>query len=682
MSDFNKFANEMQAHVDKMVRRNPNLFRVNVNGDDLWEFYLNSFEPGDNPIYIKRTEHDDGYCRNFIRQYGGLVNVDNHGNVYTIWDFEPSLGKYRSVAEKMSAYVKKHSIFSLFGSRKKELGTKSNKSLSESGKAIQWHHFYLEIDELFVTKDARKLNKAISDFNTSREVLASSVDVISHEALDTFIEISGQIVRGKQFLKTVETFKDVKLAYESLPESQKQPYTWYATNRFGYAVARLKNSAVGSFLIDLSEGRDLEEAVTSYEQKVNGPSYMRPKPIESAVMMKKAEDSIVEKDLMSALPRRFATKDDVPVQAVSFIDASVGGRLGGGTVFTKYAKPDPINPKAFDRVEQVNIEEFLTRVMPNANSVEILFESRLKNRMFSLIAPQDPDANPLFSWGNNFSWVYTGNLTDSLIKQNVKSAGGNVTAPFRGSLMWNHNRVWNQNDLDLHLRLKSNHHLHVCYRNKLSKSTGINLDVDIIYPKKSEPAVENIVMPSLQLAPDGDYELFVENFTYRGGDDGFDAEIEINGEITSFSYDSYIADGEKVQIALIRKEGDKLTIIESLNGTSSIKTEEVWGIETNQFVPVELAFVSPNYWDGNHGNKHFMFSLKGCVNPERPSGFFLEYLRGDLHDVRRALQTLVNKMRVEPSEEQVSGIGFSESMQDNFIAKVYGQTVRIVKVNI
>lgn len=46
---------------------------------------------------------------------------------------------------------------------------------------------------------------------------------------------------------------------------------------------------------------------------------------------------------------------------------------------------------------------------------------------------------------NNFSWAYTGGITDS-IKERVKQAGGNVDGELRISLSW-----FNFDDLDLHV---------------------------------------------------------------------------------------------------------------------------------------------------------------------------------------------------------------------------------------
>lgn len=64
---FSKFGKAVSARA-VFLAQSPQLFRVNISGDELWDLYLASFPEGTNPIFRVRTEHDGSYDKNFIRR--------------------------------------------------------------------------------------------------------------------------------------------------------------------------------------------------------------------------------------------------------------------------------------------------------------------------------------------------------------------------------------------------------------------------------------------------------------------------------------------------------------------------------------------------------------------------------------------------------------------------------------
>ncbi|MCP4374003.1 MAG: hypothetical protein GY797_38750 [Deltaproteobacteria bacterium] len=675
--DFKVLKDAVNAQFTNMVT-NDHLFVTNVTKDELWAMYLGSFPAGTNPIFRKRSKHDCQCCKQFIRACGNVVTITPKLELESIWDVEIG-GHYQVVADALSKLVKGRAVQDLFLHEQKRLGTDLNRELV-SGKIVKWEHFHFKLPSKFVNK--LDIGTALSKYRAGAEVFQRGLETISKESIEIVQDLIGQgsIYRGEEMLVAINSFyslmKDafeIGLIEQDTIAGKIETYAWLNASKPG---ARIRNTAIGTLLIDVSEGMDLARAVFRFNNKIMSPeSYKRPTAVISQGMIKKAQEKIEELGYMASLGRRNATMDDLTINNVLFADRSTKKAMN---VFEEMTEEVSVNVRKLDKIEEVDINTFIATILPRATNVWALLGNALEGNLMSLVAPQDADAPGMFKWGNNFSWAYKGAVADSL-KEQVKSLGGKVDGVARFSLIWNMKGQDQGIDFDAHCN-EPKGGKHIYYENQGVKhpSTG-RLDVDNTHPG-GKPGIENIAYSDIRKIKNGKHVLRVHNYSSRTSKEGFIAELEINGEVHVFEYPKPLKRKEFVTVAEVDFDADtgQFKILKSL--ASTVSSKDLWNLKTQQFQKVSMIMNSPNHWDGEQtGNRHHFFILEGCNSNLPVRGFFNEFLDEKLTEHRKVFEILGSKMQTEPTD-QLSGIGFSSTQRNSLICKVEGSFSRTVRV--
>lgn len=686
---FKDFVKAIQKNLQQMSKDSSRLFTVNVDTEELYNLYLDSFPAGTNEIYRERREYDCSCCRHFIRDVGNVVSIKN-GELHTIWGINPvSDDKYNVVAAALDAYVKQKAVLGVFLKKEKRIGTPENREMLPTGKINKYEHFFVDLPEICIFKECygHTLEGDLSQFRDVRNVFKRSLDEISKEAVDTVLELIAQnsLYKGAEWKKQLTEFKNYQKEYGKLTDEQKELWIWEKSISAGAVIGKIRNHSIGTLLVNISEGMDLDLAVRKYEQIVAPVNYKRPKAIFTKKMLEDAKKTITELGYMDSLQRRFATLDDITVNNILFSNKDAAKRITGAMdLFDEMEQDVAIDPKRFSKVEEISAEDFIKNVLPVAKELEVYLENKHIQNMVSLIAPEVADAKTMFKWNNGMSWAYTGNITDSDIKENVKAAGGSVAGVVRFSIQWNDKDGKDNSDLDAHcIEPKGGEHIYFGCRKSLR--TRGELDIDITQPvdqcrASNGVAVENITYPSKEYMIPGTYKFFVNQFAYRGSQ-GFKAEIEVNGEIHSYEYNAPVRGNVDVAEVILDQSGN-FKVVDKLPGNCATISKDVWGIKTLQFTPVSVVCYSPNYWDEQNGigHQHLFFMLKDCINPEEPNGYYNEFLKPELEQHRRVFEALGAKAHVKDVDDQLSGVGFSLTKRNDLIIKVKGATERVVKV--
>lgn len=670
MSDFSKFGQAVTANYNSMLQKDEgkknSVFLVDINGDELWAHYLASFPEGTNPMFRERREYECNTCHNFVRNLGAVVYAEK-GKLLTVWDVQVDDPTHQAVADAMAAKVRSLKIKNRFIAEMPQYGCAKTTS-QETGEV--WHHFHGLVPAIF--RWDKNPTDYIGESNADKNLLERSINEISDFAIDIVMDLidTDSLYKGDEKRKKVVALRKLKADYAKLKtERGREIFLW----KNATPHTRILNDVVGTLLSDITKGMELENAVKAFEFKTAGPNYKRSKALVTQKMIDEAEKLVEKLGLGDSLARRYAVREDISVNDVLFVDGTVKKQLLGGAFGG--IKPTKKNVPVLNDVEDISIKDFIKKVLPKADTLEVLVKSEHTASFVSLIAPVNPDAKPLLKWDNPFSWSYIGEVTSSSIRERVKKAGGKIDGDIRVSLSWQ-----NGDDLDLSV----NDGRDVCdFRTR--KVFGATLDVDMNAgsAKNSVDPVENIFWTAQGDIKRGRYEIKVHNWSQRSTNNvGFDVEIEVLGKIYSFAHPMALGNDRRVTVGYINVDAAGTISVEGegiLGGVGS--SVENWGVKTEEWTPVDLITKSPNFWnDQAVGHEHVFFMLKGCVNEEGTRGFYNEYLRDELSKHRKAFEAVSAQMKVPASADQLSGLGFSVNDRAELQVRVKGAINRILNV--
>lgn len=699
MKEFRKL---IQQQFNKMCKTGK-LFRSNITGTQLWEIYLKNTEKS---VFRdpNSTSFNCNNCNNFIRRYGNVVSIDENYNIISMFDVDID-GEYSIAAKELSKALKSSTISEVFFETFEELNKlpyesckKTNNTFKlgifenykqytkdevekygnvEEGKVYTFNHFGLDLPKEFVDQSGKSIESIMGEFRSSKEVFQRAMEEIS---LDTLILVKdlinqGSLLDGTTHLYKIEQIIPLKKEFDKIRGYSKTElsYNWCWANSYKLPFAKFRNELIGVLCSELSEGMELNTACLNWNKRVDPANYMKATAPITKKQIEEAKKFVQENGYEESFDRRFATIDDIKASEILHLNSG-DASVKSVSIFDNVKSTSTRHKRAeFDKVETVSIDKFMKDILPGCTSVEAFLENRMEGNMVSLTTANNKDSKPIFKWNNNYSWTFNGNLAGkSQIKDNVKAAGGKITGILRSSLQWNDEDTEGKVDFDLHCKTPFSE---IYFSNKRDNRSGGWLDVDMIRP--SSIGIENITWQNK--LPNGTYEFLVNNFD-GGPNKGFKVEIEFDGNIFNYHYPSSTSYKQKIKIATIISEDGILNITHHLPEASS--SNEIYGLETNNFHKVNLVCLSPNHWDNNNaGNKHYMFMLDKAKSPTSIRSFHNENLIPELASHRKVLEVLANQCMIESTDHQLSGLGFNSTVSDELVVRLQGSHKRILKLS-
>lgn len=667
MSNFSTFAKKV--HDNYAVMSKHELFTT-VDGSALADAYQNYFPEGTNNIFRVKREYECSTCRNFIKNIGPLVAFIG-GKRMSVWDFaEGELEyPYNIVAQKMSEHVHATPItnvfrtprgLSVFGSKV----TYEPKTETNNG-PLTWNHFYAEVATPHMLT-ADQIGPFLGQQTTTYQVTKRGLDELSESAITAVSDLinEGILYRGEEHKSAIHRFSTLKALYSVIEnEQQKADYIWRTLN----PQNRFRNTVIGTLVTDISDGVPIETAVASFESKVAPANYKRPKALYTKAMGEAAMQALIDSGKEHSIERRFAKISDVPVDQVLWVNPKVRNKLKGGLadlINSGATVPATVSKKQH-LIEECSIERFMAIMSTGVEALELEITNAHLPNFMSLTAPVHENSGNLFKWDNDFAWSYSGNVADSFVTERVKAAGGNVAnAKLRFSLAW-----FNKDDLDLHVKCPDGTNIYYGYPwEKATDLTALDVDANRSAPFTKTP-VENT---SLIQPKDGVYVVTVDNFSQRETNNpGFVLEVASAAGVKQFTHKKVAGSNIKC-LCVTYERGTVVDVkITSPNLVGGDISQDVWGVKTQTFVPVSTIMMSPNYWtDKPTGNKHWFFMLENCKSNEPTRGIYNEFLSSDMEKHRKVFEVLGSKTMCQPTDDQLSGVGFSSTRRQTVKAYV------------
>ena len=275
--EFVKFKRAVHAQFNQLAAGADMLFLTNVDKDALWDCYLNSFPEEE------RQSHNCNNCKHYIRHYGRVVAIKDN-KVVTMWENLQLDEPYATVARNLDALVKSKPVVDVFITRDYELGIDRNNVYIDSlqgPKVITWNHLYYHMPNQLVYTGTESVSAVMGTLRTTKKVFKRALEELTIDSIETVLDLIGQnaLYRGEQFKNDLSVFLGHKRYYDSLPDEEKDNWCWANFNRVG--CARIRNTAIGTLLVNISSGLELDDCVTAYERIMAPENYQRPKSMES-----------------------------------------------------------------------------------------------------------------------------------------------------------------------------------------------------------------------------------------------------------------------------------------------------------------------------------------------------------------------------------------------------------------
>jgi hypothetical protein len=414
--EFDHLVLHIQNHFSNRVdesERAAVAFTTSVDGDALFEIYLNAFED-----LVQRQIHNCNCCRHYFRHYGNLVFIDAVG------DLEPAVwprsadGIYAAPMAAVYDAVKAARVTGVFIFNEKEWR-------NTNGSSPIWKHFrvvptYIAPHRDLLTTPFQAMAAKKEDFNNvtrfltevTADQVAIAAKLLAAESLYRSDKLLGQVV----WLQKLYESRTAVAKYGSNGR-RVQNATWKAVAAAPAGFCHPRSGMVGTLLEDIAAGKSFEEVKRAFDAKMHPAHYQRPQAAPAAQNVRQAEEIVAKLGIAPSLQRREARYSEMQTfwdrNIASAIHDKSYGKLGTpveGTVFghLKTKGDEPAVTTMSVPVQTITWEKFKRTVLPDALRIQLSVKADA-GPYFCATAAVNAEAPPILQWDseevrNPYAW--------------------------------------------------------------------------------------------------------------------------------------------------------------------------------------------------------------------------------------------------------------------------------------
>jgi hypothetical protein len=371
------------------------LFRTGV-GREVFATYLAAMPES------FRQQYNCSCCRNFMRDYGDLVKINEDGTLTSVvWRNVPETlehnggpNPFYAVAQAQAALVEKSAILKPYF-----LKSHDNWGFGEKG---GYSHFWASTAHLRVFNKYKKTAGAamldgIADFETFKRALSEyRLDSArqAHELL-----VTGAFNRNERFIGPVNHLIKTHESLEATKNERiKDNLIWNAMYSGPIDWSKPRGTVIGQLIEAIQAGKTLSEVKALFNELTHGLNYQRPTEAPKASQVDAAEKIFAELNLGPALPRRFAGLADMTHrlwESAEEVKVEAPGLFGG--MKTRDSKESDTFPKLENTNPiDISLRKFRETILPEVKSMKA--GVTMRDDFVGFITAVDPDAPGLFHY--------------------------------------------------------------------------------------------------------------------------------------------------------------------------------------------------------------------------------------------------------------------------------------------